>query len=60
MSKITVYQKPTCTTCRNLHALLKRKNVDFKWGYELQLKDLDFLAKIDITSEQQISPWNKN
>lgn len=29
MSKITVYQKPTCTTCRQVYAALKEKGVDF-------------------------------
>lgn len=30
MSKITVYQKPTCTTCRQVHAALKESGVDFE------------------------------
>ena len=29
MSAITVYQKPTCTTCRQVYAALKEKGVDF-------------------------------
>lgn len=28
MSDITVYEKPTCTTCRNLFQLLKEEGVD--------------------------------
>ena len=27
--KIIVYQKPTCTTCRQVHAALKESGVDF-------------------------------
>ena len=27
--KITVYQKPTCTTCRQVHAALKESGVSF-------------------------------
>lgn len=27
--KITIYQKPTCTTCRQVHAALKERGVDF-------------------------------
>lgn len=27
--KITLYQKPTCTTCRAVHAALKEAGVDF-------------------------------
>jgi len=30
MSKITVYQKPTCTTCREVYKALKESGVDFK------------------------------
>lgn len=29
VSNITVYEKPTCTTCRNLYALLRERGVDF-------------------------------
>ena len=29
MAKITIYQKPTCTTCRQVHAALKEQGVDF-------------------------------
>lgn len=29
MAKITIYQKPTCTTCRQVHAVLKEKGADF-------------------------------
>jgi arsenate reductase len=27
---LTVYEKPTCTTCRKLHALLSERSVDFE------------------------------
>lgn len=30
MAKITVYQKPTCTTCRQVYAALKESGVDFE------------------------------
>ncbi len=29
MPKITVYQKPTCTTCRQVYAALKESGMDF-------------------------------
>ncbi len=29
MEKITVYQKPTCTTCRQVYGALKESGVDF-------------------------------
>jgi len=28
--RITIYQKPTCTTCRQVHAALKESGVDFE------------------------------
>ena len=30
MSDITVYEKPTCTTCRNLVTLLEERGIDFE------------------------------
>lgn len=30
MSQITVYQKPTCTTCRQVYAALQESGVDFE------------------------------
>ncbi len=29
MDKIIIYQKPTCTTCRQVHAALQESGVDF-------------------------------
>lgn len=30
MPELTVYEKPTCTTCRSLAALLEEKGIDFE------------------------------
>jgi arsenate reductase len=30
MQKITVYEKPTCSTCRNLAVLLKENGIDYE------------------------------
>lgn len=30
MAELTVYEKPTCTTCRNLVALLEERGIDFE------------------------------
>lgn len=30
MSELTVYEKPTCTTCRKLAALLTERGIDFE------------------------------
>lgn len=56
MAKITVYQKPTCTTCREVFAALKESGVDFESvNYYLdpipktKLKDL--LRKMGISAE---------
>lgn len=29
-ASLTVYEKPTCTTCREVHAALKERGVDFE------------------------------
>lgn len=55
--KITVYQKPTCTTCRQVHAALRDAGVDFEAvDYytdpipKAKLKDL--LRKMGISARQ--------
>jgi arsenate reductase (glutaredoxin) len=30
VAELTVYEKPTCTTCRNLAALLEERGIDFE------------------------------
>ena len=30
MADLTVYEKPTCTTCKNLYALLSERGIDFE------------------------------
>ena len=56
-TKITVYQKPTCTTCREVYAALKDSGVDFEAvNYYLEpiprtkLKEL--LRKMGISAEE--------
>ena len=55
--KITVYEKPTCTKCRELDKLLRERNVDFsKINYYIEplskkkLKEL--LAKMKLSPRQ--------
>ena len=57
MEKITVYQKPTCTTCRQVYAALKESGVDFNAvDYYLdpiskpKLKEL--LKKMEISAHE--------
>jgi hypothetical protein len=33
---------------------------DYKWGYNVKLNDLNFMAKIDVTSTEDISVWDEN
>ena len=54
MQKITVYEKPTCTTCRNLAQLFRENNIEYeKVNYfideltEEKLRDL--LNKANLT-----------
>ena len=45
--KITVYEKPTCTTCRNLAVLLKENGIDYdKVNYFIDPLDEDKLRKL--------------
>jgi len=52
---ITVYEKPTCTTCRNLTKLLKERGIDFE-SVEYHVTGLTedeirgLLAKADISA----------
>ena len=57
--KMTVYEKPTCTTCRRLHTLLTERGIDFDavdyhvepLGEE-QIRDL--LGKAGITARDAL------
>ena len=57
MSDITIYQKPTCTTCREVYATLKSSGIDFESvNYYIspisksKLKEL--LKKMGISAEE--------
>ncbi len=59
MAKITVYQKPTCTTCRQVYAALKESGVDFNAvDYYLEpipkTKLRELLKKMGITASELI------
>ena len=54
---ITIYQKPTCTTCRQVHAALKESGVDFDAvNYYVdpipKKKLLDLLRKMRMTPRE--------
>ena len=55
--KIVIYQKPTCTTCRQVHAALKESGVDFDAvDYYVdpipKTKLLDLLRKMEMTPRE--------
>ena len=54
---IVIYQKPTCTTCRQVHAMLKESGVDFDTvDYYVdpipKTKLLDLLKKMRMPARQ--------
>ena len=55
--KITIYQKPTCTTCRQVHAALKESGVQFD-AVDYYLEPIprtrlrDLLRKMGIPARQ--------
>lgn len=57
MSDLTVYEKPTCTTCRNLATLLIERGIDFeRVNYHVdplpESKIRDLLRKADATAHE--------
>ena len=55
--KITIYQKPTCTTCRQVYSLLKEAGVDFdSVNYYLEplpkIKLKELLKKMGIPASE--------
>ena len=56
---IVVYEKPTCTTCRNLFKLLEDQGIDFE-SVEYHVTGLtedeirDLLGKADITAAEAL------
>jgi arsenate reductase (glutaredoxin) len=57
VDQITVYEKPTCTTCRNLFVLLKQEGIDFeKVDYHvlgLRAEEVrDILAKTGLSARE--------
>lgn len=56
---ITVYEKPTCTTCKNLATLLQEQGIDFErvdyHVYPLSAQEIrDLLAKAGISAHQAL------
>ncbi len=57
MSRLTIYQKPTCTTCRQVYKTLKESGIDFE-AVDYYLKPLpraklkDLLKKMGISARE--------
>lgn len=57
MAKITIYQKPTCTTCKKVYAALKESGVDFNdVNYYIEplstSKIKELLAKMGLSARE--------
>jgi arsenate reductase (glutaredoxin) len=52
---LTVYEKPTCTTCRKLHALLTERGVDFQ-SVEYHVTGLEETQLRDLLGKLQARP----
>lgn len=55
MSRIVIYEKPTCTTCRNVHRILKDAGVDFN-AVDYYLQPLDAQKLKELVSKMKIHP----
>ena len=59
MAALTVYEKPTCTTCRSLAKLLREEGIDFE-TVEYHVLGLtedeirDLLSKADMTAAEAL------
>ncbi len=53
--KIVIYQKPTCTTCRQVHAALKERGVDFD-AVDYYLDPIPKDKLIDLLRKMAITP----
>ena len=55
MEKITVYQKPTCTTCKQVCSVLQEKKVDFK-AVNYYLEPIPKSKLQDLLKKMQMKP----
>jgi arsenate reductase len=55
MSQIVIYEKPTCTTCRNVHQVLKNSGVDFN-TVNYYLEPLNAKKLKELISKMKIHP----
>jgi arsenate reductase len=55
MAKIVIYQKPTCTTCRQVHAALKESGVDFE-AVDYYVDQIPRAKLIDLLRKMRMTP----
>jgi arsenate reductase len=53
--KIVIYQKPTCTTCRQVHAALKERGVDFD-AVNYYLDPIPKTKLVDLLRKMAVKP----
>ena len=53
--KIVIYQKPTCTTCRQVHAALKESGVDFD-AVNYYVDPIPKKKRLDLLRKMKMSP----
>jgi arsenate reductase len=53
--KIVIYQKPTCTTCRQVHAALKQQGVDFD-AVDYYLDPIPKAKLIELLRKMRMKP----
>jgi arsenate reductase (glutaredoxin) len=53
---LTVYEKPTCTTCRKLHALLTERGIDFT-SVHYHVTGLEEGELRELLRKANVSPW---
>ncbi|HWV93207.1 MAG TPA: glutaredoxin domain-containing protein, partial [Vicinamibacterales bacterium] len=52
---IVIYQKPTCTTCRQVHAMLKDSGVDFN-AVDYYIDPIPKPRLLELLKKMQIAP----
>jgi arsenate reductase len=52
---IVIYQKPTCTTCRQVHAMLKDNGVDFN-AVDYYVDPIPKPRLLELLKKMQIAP----
>jgi arsenate reductase len=53
---LTVYEKPTCTTCRKLHALLSEHGVDFE-SVDYHVTGISEGELRELLRKADVKPW---